>query len=146
MSDSVVLSIDVDAPKALLAIVKATAYIQTVLIKRNPSVLSRGGIAVGGYYQEKDKAFGPALVKAHELESCKEKGKGAKFPRVIFDDNICLDTISDCIEYDDYDGRCFVDYLSVTLKQACFQSFIRGDVDRKQAEKVDSLVLRPRHR
>ncbi|WP_249030202.1 hypothetical protein [Tannockella kyphosi] len=140
MSDSVVLSIDVDAPQALIALVKATAYIQTALIKRNPSILSRGGISIGEYYQERDKAFGSALVKAHQLESCKDKGKGAIFPRVIFDNDICLEQIKESIILDDYDGLYFVDYLKVALKGSSFQSFIKEDISKKQLCVSDNKI------
>lgn len=46
----------------------------------NLGVLVRGGIALGDVYSSEDKVFGPAMVRAYELES-----KYALYPRIVID-------------------------------------------------------------
>lgn len=83
------------------------------------SYFLRGGIALGNYYGDDDFAYGPALIKAYNLE-CKE----AKYPRIILSKEMIkmvmehLDyygSIDFCPQYkhllEDEDGAWFINYL-----------------------------------
>jgi hypothetical protein len=46
----------------------------------NRGIFIRGGVAIGDMHQEQDVLFGPAMVRAYELES-----QFAKYPRIVVD-------------------------------------------------------------
>jgi hypothetical protein len=56
---------------------------QLIIILVNRGILCRGAISYGKLLHNSDYIFGPALVKAYELES-----KAAQYPRVILDKSI----------------------------------------------------------
>ena len=76
-SDSIVISYQEESLKqALFDLIEDVMNIQNELLEYK--ILCRGGIAVGKLYHSKSKVFGPALIKAYDLEKDK-----AKFPRVV---------------------------------------------------------------
>ena len=87
-------------------------YVQKCMCLRG--TLIRGAITVGPLVAEKGVVFGPALVRAHDLERVQ-----ARYPRIIIDPEIFGHLPSDwpwgsglnpCIGID-RDGERFVDYL-----------------------------------
>jgi hypothetical protein len=95
----------------------------------NKGILVRGGITAGQVLVRPDRAFGPAFVKAYDLESSWAKG-----PRILVDPEIVmalraqakangkdgLTLISRARELlaHDADGLWFVDYIKVALEFA----------------------------
>ncbi|NRQ42950.1 hypothetical protein HRH59_10335 [Rheinheimera sp. YQF-2] len=84
-SDCIVLSIEVkneDVAEASNILVTATVkMLQDTYL--NQAIALRGGMAYGKLYHRADGVFGPAMIKAYELES-----QYADWPRVIFDRSI----------------------------------------------------------
>ncbi|WP_348727764.1 hypothetical protein [Rheinheimera texasensis] len=84
-SDCIVLSIEVknsDVEQASNILVSATVkMLQDIYL--NQAVALRGGMAYGKLYHKADGVFGPAMIKAYELES-----QFADWPRVIFDRSV----------------------------------------------------------
>jgi hypothetical protein len=84
-SDCIVLSLE---PKAT-NIEKAANILVTATVQMlqdtylNQEVSLRGGISYGELYHKSDGVFGPAMIKAYELES-----QFADWPRVIFDKSV----------------------------------------------------------
>lgn len=79
MSDSIVVYIESDYKDSFIALTDVCAQIQIKLSCLNPPILTRGGIAKGELYHEKNVLFGKGLTSAYLLES-----KLAKYPRIIF--------------------------------------------------------------
>lgn len=81
-SDCIVLSVQVknaDVEEASNILVTATVkMLQDTYL--NQAIALRGGMAYGKLYHQTDGVFGPAMIKAYELES-----QFADWPRVIFD-------------------------------------------------------------
>ena len=67
-------------------------------LKDNLGLLFRGGITYGKYYHSDNIAFGPAIIKAYELE------QQAKYSRIIIDKN--LNVKEDINIYKDDDFYC----------------------------------------
>lgn len=84
-SDCVVISTQSD-PDGLRTLFLATSYIASNLVQRD--VLIRGGIAHGGIYHDDDLCFGPAMVRAYEIES-----KEAVHPCVMLDREVYNDAV-----------------------------------------------------
>lgn len=63
----------------MATVMSIQAEIQTRLVIDH-GVLSRGGVTLGGFYQDRKFVFGPALVDAYELE------QKAGFPRILVSD------------------------------------------------------------
>jgi hypothetical protein len=114
------------------------AYIQANLIERN--VFVRGAVTVGELYGHDGIVFGPALIRAYELESTV-----ALYPRIIIDSRV-FDRLDDTIELrsagsgdaklelskvlaKDSDNVWFVDYLAAKQAElqddSAFLAFIR---------------------
>lgn len=79
-SDSIVLTTD-DKEDSLSMLFQAV-YLAETRLRDEIKLYFRGGITKGLYYHEGSIAFGPAIVKAYQLE-CQ-----AKYSRIILDDNI----------------------------------------------------------
>ena len=84
-SDCIVLSLKVnnaDVESAANLLVTATVkMLQDTYL--NQKISLRGGMAYGKLYHQNDGVFGPAMIKAYELES-----QYADWPRVIFDRSV----------------------------------------------------------
>lgn len=77
ISDSIVFSIETKERGAMNKIVKLLSVFMQVLLFQY-GLLLRGGIAVGKLYHDREVVYGPALIKAYDLES-----KFAEYPRII---------------------------------------------------------------
>jgi len=84
-SDCIVLSVEAkstDVEDAANILVTATVkMLQDTYLDQKISL--RGGIAYGKLYHQRDGVFGPAMIRAYELES-----QFANWPRVIFDKSV----------------------------------------------------------
>ena len=131
------------------------AYIQSHLAE--DGILIRGATTVGDIYVDDRLIFGPALIRAYELES-----GVASYPRIILDSRV-FDQLTDSPELRmpgvadqmkslctvlarDNDGIWFVDYLQATMHElasqpAAYGKFLRKhcDVVRKAATKFPEL-------
>lgn len=100
----------------------------------------RGGIAAGGCVHQDNVLFGPAMLRAYELEQ-----KVAVYPRIVVDDNIVNSLKGDpfCRLYRDFDGYWYVDPLN-----ACRVSDRPGEMgppfsivpDLRSFEMVSNLI------
>ena len=131
------------------------AYIQSHLAE--DGILIRGATTVGDIYVDERLIFGPALIRAYELE----RGV-ASYPRIIIDSRV-LDRLVDTPELRipevsdqmkslctvlarDNDGTWFVDYLQATMHELAAQPSAYGkllmkhrDVVRRTAAKFPEL-------
>ncbi len=80
-SDSLVVSYAVHDPSAVFWLINNLGYCVVELAYQG--FLLRGAVTVGPLLHTSDHLFGPAMVKAYELES-----KTAKYPRVIVDEEV----------------------------------------------------------
>ncbi len=76
-------------------------------------IVVRGGITIGDLYWDTDHIFGPALVRAYDLES-----NFAVYPRIVLDAEIADQIKGETCGWrgadyarEDFDGVWFVDYL-----------------------------------
>jgi hypothetical protein len=81
-SDCVVWSypmdeIKVDFIHSLMSLISSFVVLQFVLFSKG--ILVRGGVTFGDIYQNNNKVFGDALIRAYQLE------QSAKYPRIAFD-------------------------------------------------------------
>lgn len=82
MSDSVVLYIEARKRNSLEAILICAAHLAHSLLIHDEPILVRGGIARGDFYRKEWRAFGKALVLAHNIE------QSVKLPRIVIDSSI----------------------------------------------------------
>lgn len=75
-SDSIIVSAKVDDGIGLARVVQYAGYLAWKYL--DLGILTRGGVAVGKMHHKNGVAFGPALLKAYDLES-----KLAIFPRIL---------------------------------------------------------------
>ncbi len=131
------------------------AYIQSHLAE--DGILIRGATTVGDIYVDERLIFGPALIRAYELE----RGV-ASYPRIILDSRVfdrltdspelCMPGVADqmrslcTVIARDNDGTWFVDYLQATMYElasepAAYAKFLRKhrDVVRNAAVKFPEL-------
>jgi hypothetical protein len=96
-------------------------------------ILLRGGMCIGDLYYEKDIVFGPALVKAYELET-----NLAVFPRIVVDAKSCLlhgteehtpPQFDFYVQHGD-DGAYFIDYLHYSYVDMFVTSQFKTDETR----------------
>jgi len=84
-SDCIVLSLEAEATDvedaANILVTATVKMLQDTYL--NQEVSLRGGISYGELYHKSDGVFGPAMIKAYELES-----QFADWPRVIFDKSV----------------------------------------------------------
>lgn len=119
------------------------AYIQSHLAE--DGILIRGATTVGDIYVDQDLIFGPALVRAYELER-----DVAAFPRIVLDSRV-FDRLADSPELrmpgvldqmkslgtvvaKDNDGTWFVDYLQATMHELIPQPGAYGKFLRKHRD------------
>ena len=82
MSDSIVLSVNVNVPNALAKMSMFMSEYLSELLLLNAPFFARGAITVGNIYHEDNIVFGPALAKAVDME----KNNAVNF-RCIVDKN-----------------------------------------------------------
>lgn len=80
-SDSIVISYDVNFPGRVFHILIDIIHIQLDLAARG--IILRGGVSIGELVHEKEIVFGPAMIRAYELEN-----DIAFYPRIIVDKNL----------------------------------------------------------
>lgn len=112
-SDTIVLSYPEVSADLLHFMVQHVALFQMGIIE-NGSFL-RGAIVIGDHYQEGDLLFGPAIIKAFDME------KLASWPRVLIDPNALNELTPEDMDamlwsYFSYDdsGLLYLDYLRET--------------------------------
>ncbi|GAA5135347.1 hypothetical protein SAMN05216262_12815 [Colwellia chukchiensis] len=104
----------------------------------NQSIALRGGMSYGELYHARDAVFGPAMIRAYELES-----QFADWPRVIFDKTV-IDHLSNkggllSIGFTDYgDGFWGVDCLNRVedILNVEVHNLFDSDVARAALEKL----------
>ena len=110
-SDNIAMSILSDySEQSLLYLVSRAYNIMTSLVFRGYTC--RGGIAIGKLYQDGKTIFGPALVKAYEIES-----NCALYPRILIDNDVMLyargfasyHMVDEYLNYDS-DGFYYIDF------------------------------------
>lgn len=113
VSDSVIISIKKDITNSLEAIIWMCAAFQTTLFL-NSHLLMRGYICCGDFYIDDEMLFGPAYQCAVILES------KHNMPRILLDDAIDTTNMIDTefLNKGIYDGKYFVDYMSLVVKTA----------------------------
>lgn len=82
-SDCIVISYPLDYKGGLFHILIDLIHIQLDLLFNG--IVLRGGITVGDVFHDDNIAFGPALVKAYDLES-----KVAKYPRIVIEEETII--------------------------------------------------------
>lgn len=119
-SDSIVISYDAKIQGQVFYILLDIIRIQLDLANRG--IILRGGVSIGELYHNRETIFGPAMIKAYELES-----KNAIYPRIILDQKLLdyayenpsdhhnseqeMEYILGLIEMDK-DGYWYTDFLS----------------------------------
>ena len=122
-SDSIVISCPDISDKSFMFMAHLISALQMTIIGHD--FLLRGAMSAGGYYEEGEVCFGPALVRAYQME------KRNPWPRVSIDPLVLqkLDSNSVNIALQSYlsrdnDGLCYFNYLH--LDQAFKSSTIVG--------------------
>lgn len=101
-SDNIVISYLTESPEAEFSLIFDAMFLQLCLLYQG--VLVRGGITVGRLYHSSNLIFGPALVRAYELES-----KYAIYPRILVDDKYASG--SGTVYSIDFDGLTFLNVI-----------------------------------
>jgi hypothetical protein len=111
-SDLLVMATPADGPEVLSGLLDQGARLQLNLAQKG--FFMRGGFEVGLFHDMEDIVFGPALVKAYDLER-----KRAVNPRVVLSEHAaeCLRG-HDAPLLVDQDGRAFIDYLAPAFENA----------------------------
>lgn len=115
-SDSLVISRPYHGNGDLNQIIMNLDFVQKI-IARDVGIMIRGGVTAGKLYHKDSISFGPAFLRAFELES-----KVAKTPRIIIDPNLLEftgDDIKDVLLHSlikstlkkDVDGHYFINFL-----------------------------------
>lgn len=137
-SDSIVRVVDADRPSALFYEVLDVLHIQGELV--NNGVLIRGGVTFGEVSVRAEGVFGPAFIRAYDLES-----KVAKVPRVVIDKPAIKAVASGAIRTKDeqHDSEWEVqEVLKLCRRDCCndlnFVDYIKGFYDE-----LDSPALYP---
>ena len=150
-SDNIVLSCPckkIGLEKAFHLILVLSALIQEKLL--HYSMLSRGGIARGDFFNDKVMIWGNALVKAYNLESTV-----AIYPRIIIHPDLIsnvnyFEKMSKGDSHDiinwiaqDQDGLCFVDYINSKLMRDPFYMLIVfiEDNEKRQVNNMYNLKV-----
>ncbi len=131
-SDSIVISYDVYNPGAGFFVLIDLVHICMDLI--SIGILVRGGVTVGSLIHENNKCYGPAMVRAYELES-----KLAIYPRIVIDKSVIeydlryrgrannleeeMEFINNIIEVDK-DGIIYLDYLSQQSEANDYETYM----------------------
>ena len=119
-SDSIVISYDYSEPSQLFHTLIDLLYVSFELA--NQGYLARGGVTIGKLIHTEEFIFGPAMVKAYDLES-----KKANYPRILVEKEVVENGIkykvdnhsaNDELQYildiitEDSDGNFYIDYIS----------------------------------
>lgn len=116
ISDSIVLSIRVNEKNAMNKILRMIACITGILLSQS-QILLRGGIAVGKLYHDRQIVFGPALVKAYQLEN-----NIAVYPRVVIDEEDLEKALKSCTQVSrDVNRKQFRKDKDGTMYFRCFR-------------------------
>lgn len=120
-SDSIVFSFPAYAEGAVFNAIVNILKVQVYLIKNG--YLCRGGVARGELVHTPEMLFGPAMLKAYELES-----KLAVYPRVIFDDEILNTGVVSRVGYDSSlsEQRKLLDLLGKDLDGMYYTNYVTG--------------------
>ena len=84
MSDSIIISAHKKDQDAFLSIIVLAMQIQYFLLEKG--ILIRGGISQGDFLHYADITFGPALIRAYQLENSK-----AHNSRIVIDEELVFD-------------------------------------------------------
>ena len=106
-SDSIVLASN-DIYMLNTSIQIAESYLKSEL-----GLVFRGGITYGKYYYEKGVVFGPAVIRAYNLE------KIANYSRILIDNNVEAPEKSELLIYQDMDGWRVLNPYSMVLQSGC---------------------------
>jgi hypothetical protein len=120
-SDTIVISCPGITKEAFIRMAHIVAQFQFSVMRRG--FFLRGGMSAGGHYEEEGVAFGPAYLKAYEME------KVAIWPRVLVDPDVLgrLDqgavhaALKSYVSRDE-GGLCYFNYLHLLIVQQMFQS------------------------
>lgn len=93
-SDSVIITTNRDFRDFILPINILERYLY-----EETGLLYRGGITYGDYYHERNIAFGPALIKAHKLETT------AEYSRIVIDEETIPIYEGDLWVFRDFDTK-----------------------------------------
>lgn len=107
-SDSFVLATTNENYQILFILIKEIEEI----IYKETHLLLRGGIVKGKYYIKDNIVFGPAIVKAYEIES------SIKYPRIGIDEDVlveCENDNTDALLFVDFDGKTCVNTFAIRL-------------------------------
>lgn len=85
-SDNLAVSMKFNSGYELFNLIEFASYLTWLLLHKG--VLCRGGIAVGDLYHRDGVIYGPALVRAYQLES-----QVAIYPRIVLDKEAFADSI-----------------------------------------------------
>ncbi len=102
-SDNIVISYLIETEEDECSIIHDVMYLHISLLMKG--IMVRGGITKGKLCHKGNFVFGPALVRAHEMES-----KYAIYPRIIIDGN--MGDGYDLHHAVDFDGARYIDTLS----------------------------------
>ena len=79
----------------------------------NRGIFVRGGLTVGDMYQDRDILFGPAMVRAYDLET-----SFANYPRIVIDPEVFAAFVSDKrLRSDGHDLKQETKYVRSMLRQ-----------------------------
>ncbi|TAE14412.1 MAG: hypothetical protein EAZ47_08440 [Bacteroidetes bacterium] len=113
-SDSVAISMKTGSNEDFGLLLDRLRILQAQLLMGE--VVLRGGISIGAMVHTSKAMFGPAFLKAYDLES-----KKAKYPRIILDDDILKELGNEPnlssfqqIIFKDFDGTYYIDYIENT--------------------------------
>lgn len=127
-SDTIILSCQTVSEDSVFFVIQDVAILQYLLVMQK--CFLRGAITIGDHYQEGNLVFGPALIKAYEMEH-----QLAIWPRVIIDPAIlnifsveCLDDANWAFLTRDQYGIVYVDYLKLNCKLAMGQPYEKGNL------------------
>lgn len=146
-SDSLILSASADQEAALVSMIWAARLLSFELARHD--VLLRGGLTKGKMYHKDNFAFGPAFIRAYQLE------QAASTPRIILDKGLEeklsfsselstdeLQKFKNALIPVDFDGWRYVDYLSLNEMSAISdeESLFEGHHQRLRALVHRALV------
>lgn len=115
-SDSIIISCPRISRNTFIYMAHIIATIQFATMRRQ--FFLRGGISAGGHFESGGVAFGPALVRAYEME------KRSIWPRVLIDPIVLKKLTPEIVRAalasyvsQDENGLCYFDYLHLLMVQ-----------------------------
>ncbi len=141
-SDSILISCPVVSSEAFISLAHIVARIQFGVMRRQ--FFLRGGMSTGGHYEKKGVAFGPAYIKAYELE------KRSIWPRVLVDPlalkKLPPERVFAALESylsQDESGLCYLNYLHLLMVQ---QSLLLSEKRLTKEELTHLDLAEPLHK